>query len=155
MNFDNQKLREAFGLFATGVMIASTIVDEKIKGLTINSFSSVSLNPPLVLFSIGNESSSLDVFRATKSYSLNILSKNQLEVAKDFAKSSLDKEKQLANYSLSDYNNPVFENSLAYFDCIHHQIIKAGDHHIFIGEIINFAKVVEGEGLFYYRGEFC
>lgn len=154
MIFDEKELRQCFSLFATGVMIATVNYQEKLCGLTINSFSSVSLKPPLLLFSIANQSSNLEIFRNSKSYSLNILSKNQLNLALEFAKANNEAKWQVEKYDLTKNNNPVFQNSIAFFECVHHKIVEAGDHHIFIGEIIDFAKIKDEDGLFYYKSNF-
>ena len=82
----DKKLRDCFSLFATGVMIASTNYAEKNFGMTINSFASISLNPPLLLFAINNKSSNLNIFKKSKTFSLNILSGDQIDLAKEFAK---------------------------------------------------------------------
>lgn len=154
---DDKALRQCFGLFATGVMIASchNQEDDQLYGLTINSFSSVSLEPPLLLFSIGNDSKNLEIFKNSSSYSLNILSESQQDLAIGFAKpNNLDKW-NIEEYSITKSLNPIFKNSLGFFECIHHNIIKAGDHHIFVGEIKDFKTLKEDKGLFYYMGQFC
>lgn len=155
LEFNARDLRDCFGLFATGVMIATTTTKHNLHGLTINSFSSVSLEPPLLLFSIDNNSSNLKVFKKSKRFCLNILSKNQEELAKEFAKPSNGEKWTIEKYNLTIYNNPVFENSVAFFECENYKMIKAGDHHILIGRIINFAKMNDDECLFYHLGKFC
>ncbi len=152
---DNHDLKECFSLFATGVMIAATNVDGKNYGLTINSFSSVSLSPPLLLFSIGNGAYNLDYFKNSDSYILNILNVSQLDLAKKFAGHDHDSKWDGEQFNLTKNGNPIFHGSNAYLECAHHQIVEAGDHHIFIGQVVNFAKIRDEDGLLYYKGEFC
>ncbi len=155
MLVEDKKLRQAFSLFATGVAIASIGKgDQEIdSGLTINSFSSVSLKPPLLLFSIDNESSCLEKFKSCNNYSINILSKSQKNLAIEFAKSTKDKKPE-DNFLLTKNNNPIFKNSIAFFECNHHKIIEAGDHHIFIGQVTDFSKLSDEDGLFYFKSNF-
>lgn len=152
---NNKNLRECFGLFSTGVAIASCESEGALYGLTINSFASVSLHPPLLLFSIGNDSYNLKAFRQAKNFIINILSAKQISLAKEFAKSQNDKKWQAENYHFTQNHNLIFENSLGYFECEKFDIIKAGDHHIIIGQIIDFAKLAQEEPLIYFRSEFC
>ncbi len=155
MTISQSDLKECFSLFATGVMIASTNVEGRNYGLTINSFSSVSLEPPLCLFSIGNESFNLDYFKQTKSYALNILSASQQELARNFAGRDHVAKWQNANFKMSQNNNPIFAGVSGYIECVNHQIIEAGDHHIFIGDIVNCVQESDETGLLYYKGQFC
>lgn len=155
MILNEQDLKSCFSLFATGVMVAATSDSQgKNQGLTINSFSSVSLSPPLLLFSIGNSSHNLDIFKNSQSYSLNIMAKNQLDLALEFAKPNNDKKWLTEEYQLTKNNNPIFKNSLGFFECIHHKIVEAGDHHVFIGEIIDCAVLNDDEALLYCKSKF-
>lgn len=154
MTINQKDLRESFSLFATGVMVATTNVDGQNYGLTINSFSSVSLDPALCLFSIGNESFNLEYFKKSKSFALNTLSKNQLDLAKDFAGSDYQGRWGRASFDISQNNNPIFEGSNGYIECVNHQIIEAGDHHLFIGRVVDFAKLNDEESLIYHKSRF-
>ncbi len=155
MTINQVELKECFSLFATGVMIATTNVEGKNYGLTINSFSSVSMDPPLCLFSIGSESYNLDFFKKSKSFALNILSTDQLGLAKDFAAHNCSSKWNKESFNISGEGNPIFTNSNGYLECTKHQVIEAGDHHIFIGEVVDCGKLSDGDGLVYYKGGFC
>ena len=150
----HKDIKECFSLFPTGVMIAATGYQEKYFGLTINSFSSVSLEPELVLFSIGSHSYNLDAFKNSDSYILNMMANSQLELAKDFASHDHDRKWINADFTATKNSNPLFKNSLGFIECKHHKIIEAGDHNIFIGEVIDFAKLSEEDALQYYKGSF-
>ena len=155
MKIDHQNLKECFSLFATGVMIATTNIEGKNYGLTINSFSSVSLDPALCLFSIGKDSFNLEYFRRSTSFALNILSASQTSLAKDFASQDYVKKWQNSSFELSQNNNPIFSGINGYIECSNHQIIEAGDHYIFLGKIVDCAKLSDEDGLIYYKHQFC
>lgn len=123
-------------------------------GMTINSFSSVSLNPPLISFCIDNASANLALFKKNKYFSLNILSETQQELAGGFATPKNSKKWGIEPYSLGQNGNPIFKNSLGFFECKKHKIIKVGDHHVVIGEVVDFAKMSDGEPLLYCQGKY-
>ena len=152
---NERELRDCFGLFATGVMIATSSFEGKLYGITINSFASVSLKPPLLLFSIDNKSSNLNAFQKAKHFSLSILSEQQLLLAQEFAKPKNEKKWQVEKYFSAKSGTPIFENSLGYFECERHEVVAAGDHHIVIGKIINCSKLTQSKPLLYLNGTFC
>lgn len=123
-------------------------------GMTINSFSSVSLNPSLVLFSIDNKSTNLALFKKNRYFSLNILSHEQLELAKAFATPKNSTKWGVEPYFLGKFGNPIFQNSLGFFECEKQRVIRAGDHHIIIGKVLDFAKLTEQNSLTYSRGKY-
>ena len=151
---NQHELRNCFSKFATGVMIATTAHKKGFYGLTVNSFSSVSLDPALVLFSIGNDSYNLNFFKKSEKFCLNILNKSQLQLAQEFAKPTNIHKWEVEDFSLSKNKNPIFDNSAAFFDCKKYKTLKAGDHHIFIGEIVEFKKLENNDPLFYFEGKF-
>ncbi len=151
---DEKKLRECFGLFTTGITIASTNFENKSYGMTINSFASVSLEPPLLLFSIANSSSNLEAFLKASNFIINVLSAQQLVLAQEFSRPQNDKKWQNEKVHFTKLGNMIFENSLGFFECQTHDIIKAGDHHIIIGKIIDLAKLSQARPLLYFGGEF-
>ncbi len=198
---DHRKLRDCFGLFATGVVIAcarksnfltdkfhadkiltSGVFSQKILsyksiaqtslgqsfltklkkffseeffGMTINSFSSLSLDPELVMFSIDNKSSNLALFKKNRYFSLNILSYEQLELSKAFATPKNSNKWNVEPYFLGKFGNPIFKNSLGFIECERHRVIKAGDHHIIIGRVVDFAKLSDKEALTYVKGKYA
>jgi 3-hydroxy-9,10-secoandrosta-1,3,5(10)-triene-9,17-dione monooxygenase reductase component len=130
------------------------IFAEDFFGMTINSFSAVSLNPPLVSFCIDNKSSNLHLFKKNKTFSLNILSESQQNLANGFATPKNSKKWGIETYFLGQNGNPIFENSLGYLECRKHRIIKAGDHHIVIGEVVDFGKLNDSKPLLYFQGKY-
>ncbi len=123
-------------------------------GMTINSFTAVSLNPPLVSFCVDNKSSNLAFFKKNRYFSFNILSLEQQGLATAFATPKNSKKWAIEPYFFSTLGNPIFQNSLAFFECEKFRVIKAGDHHIIIGKVLNFSKINEKEPLLYFRGHY-
>ena len=123
-------------------------------GMTINSFTSISLNPSLISFCIDNKSANLEFFKKNRYFLLNILSTQQHELASAFATPKNSKKWTVEPYIFSKYGNPIFQNSLCFIECKKHKVIKMGDHHIIIGEIIDFAKVNDQQPLLYFNGKY-
>ena len=127
--------RNVLSKFATGVTVVSTIdTNNNPIGMTVNSFSSVSLDPPLVLWSIGIKQPSYDIFMKAKGYSVNILSKDQKDVCNLFSSPIEDKFKKV-KYKLSENGFPIIINSLAWFDCVKWKYHPGGDHQILVAEV--------------------
>jgi len=150
-----EKLRENFGLFATGVAIASTLQNGKAHFMTINSLTSISLDPALLLFAIDNKSHKFESFTQNKNFAINLLTADQIEISRLFAQvgeSEFDLDKL---FFKSDLNNYILRHSLGYFECERENIVPAGDHHIIIGKIVNFAKInFDKKPLIYFKGDY-
>ena len=148
---NNKNLRNVLSKFATGVTIVSTIDDDgKPVGMTVNSFTSVSLDPPLVSWNIGINQPSYDAFSKAKGFSVNILSKDQKDIC-DLFSSSIDDKFNDIDYILSDNGFPIIQKSLAWFDCIKWNNYPGGDHQILVGEVKNF-YANENEPLIFWNG---
>jgi (E)-2-((N-methylformamido)methylene)succinate hydrolase len=148
---DFKDLRKAFGSFMTGVTVVTTQEENgSLRGFTANSFSSVSLDPPLLLVCMNKASASCEAFTSAASFAVNILSESQKEVSGVFASKRSDKFSDAA-YTLSASGNPLLTGSLAWFDCAHHDAIDAGDHVILIGRVKSYNHV-DANPLGYARG---
>ena len=148
---NKKNLRNVLSKFATGVTVVSTIDnDGKPVGMTANSFTSVSLDPPLVLWNIGINQPSYDAFLKAKGYSVNILSKDQKDIC-DLFSSSIDDKFNDIDYILSDNGFPIIQKSLAWFDCIKWNNYPGGDHQILVGEVKNF-YANENDPLIFWNG---
>ncbi len=155
MSDDVRKFRDALGNFATGVTIITTMSDDgEPIGLTANSFSSVSLDPPLVLFCLGRESYSFGHFENSEHFVINILGADQQEQSNHFARPSTDKWNDIT-YDVCDNGCPAFRNALAIFECAKHDVHDAGDHIIIVGRVESFEHKGEGDPLLYYRGRYA
>jgi len=148
------ELKKTFSTFATGVAIASSGADNQKFGITVNSFSSVSLDPPLLSFCVGNSSSALERFLNCQFFSINILSEKQLNLANGFTKTDNQEKWQIEPFKLSENQTPIFTNSLSYFECKKHQIVKSGDHHIIVGQVTNHQFLNDLKPLTYFQGKY-
>ncbi|WP_324752455.1 flavin reductase family protein [Roseovarius sp. Pro17] len=150
---DTRALRDAFGRFATGVTVLTTReADGTPRGFTANSFSSVSLDPPLVLVCIGDNAHSGPAFRAAPHFAVNILSADQKGTANLFASRSEDKFGQTDWYA-GAHDVPLLPGALATLVCAQHQLVMAGDHVILIGEVLQ-TDMRDGPALGYHRGNY-
>jgi flavin reductase (DIM6/NTAB) family NADH-FMN oxidoreductase RutF len=152
-SFDNRELRSAFGSFMTGVTIVTTAgVDGQPRGFTANSFTSVSLEPPLLMICIGKQAASMEVFRHARGFAVNILSEAQKEISVLFASKRADKF-EAAKWRAGPFGNPLIEGSAAWFDCARYQVIDAGDHIILMGHVEAFSYS-DANPLGYARGHY-
>lgn len=150
---DPLQFRRALGNFATGVTIvtAQNAQGEKV-GVTANSFNSVSLDPPLILWSIDKKSSSFPVFEQATHFAVNILSGSQIDLSNKFSRRNIDKFLD-TQFRHGAGLTPILDNCSAIFECERHQIIEGGDHWIMIGKVVNFHD--EGRSpLLYHQGAY-
>lgn len=133
--FDKSDFRRALGSFVTGVtIVTSTDDDGNPIGFTANSFTSVSLDPPLVLVCIGLQSSNIDSFRTAKAFAVNILSEEQKNAASIFATRGVDRFASVP-WHKSTMGVPVLDGAASWFECDTYDRIVAGDHLILIGKV--------------------
>jgi flavin reductase (DIM6/NTAB) family NADH-FMN oxidoreductase RutF len=149
---DARALRDAFGCFMTGVTVVTTKQDGNPLGFTANSFSSVSLDPPLLLVSIANRSTNLAAFAQGTGFAVNVLSEGQKDLSARFARPSEDRFADLF-WKSGPAGNPLLPAVAAWFDCTLDQAVAAGDHTILIGRIQGF-DASDAPGLGYYRGAY-
>jgi flavin reductase (DIM6/NTAB) family NADH-FMN oxidoreductase RutF len=150
---DPRDFRNALGTYATGVTIITAIAaDGKPYGITCNSFASVSLNPPLVLWSLGVYSSSLSVFQNASHFTVHVLGTSQQALANRFAKSSEDKFAGV-DWMPGLGNAPVLASSVANFQCRSVNRYYGGDHVIFLGAVEAYAYNAQ-EPLLFARGTY-
>ena len=148
---DPRALRDAFGAFPTGVTVVTTRnADGKPIGFTANSFTSVSLDPPMLLVCLARTSRNFAVMTGAKTFAVNILSETQKDVSNTFARPVEDR---FAVVSWSDGPNgcPVFDDVAAWFECTMENVLEAGDHVILLGQITAFTNSGRN-GLGYARG---
>jgi flavin reductase (DIM6/NTAB) family NADH-FMN oxidoreductase RutF len=151
---DITELRRALGSFATGVAVATTLDSMGIpKGFTANSFTSVSLNPPLVLVCVGKTASCYPAFASTTHFGINILSEAQQHVSRTFASKSADKFADTPWMS-GITGGPIFPDSTAWLDCELHDRVEAGDHLVVIGRVRSFGHSPAKQPLGYHRGNY-
>ena len=149
--FDPRALRNAFGAFMTGVTVVTTKEPSGApRGFTANSFTSVSLDPPLLLVCLGKNAATRPVFESAAGFAVNILSESQQPVAALFASKTQDRFAQV-DWREGPFGAPLIDGAVAWFDCSRHQLVEAGDHIILIGRVEAF-DAAEGNGLGYARG---
>ncbi|MCD0503796.1 flavin reductase [Bordetella petrii] len=153
--FDPMEFRRALGTFPTGVAIITTCgLDGQPVGLTCNSFSSVSLDPPLVLWSLRRASKSLPAFRGASHFAINVLAEDQRELSARFASSSVPDKFAGTAYSTGHGGVPLIDNCLARFHCSTYAEYEAGDHYIFVGRVERFEHAREDDPLVFYKGAY-
>ena len=149
----SDEFRRACGRFATGITIATVLdADGLPHGLTVNSFSSVSLDPPLVSICLGHAVTVIDAFRESTHFGLNMLSDSQRDLSDRFARKGQDRFEGIDWYR-GENGAPLLPDVLAAVECATRHRVTAGDHDIFIAEMVS-AQVAEGEPLIYYASRY-
>ncbi|NRR33495.1 flavin reductase family protein [Oxalobacteraceae bacterium] len=151
---DTRALRNALGSYPTGVAIVTTrTACGRPVGLTINSFASLSLDPPLLLWSLSKRSPSMAAFGESGYFSVNVLAAGQADLARAFASSAVADKFALLPSCDSPEQLPLIPGSLATFVCATEQAQDAGDHTLFQGRVLRYTEG-EGEPLVFHRGQF-
>lgn len=155
MSISQDTFKKVLGSFCTGVTIVTFKNNETAHGLTVSAFSSLSLDPPLVLVCIKKDGVSHKMMLETDSFAVNILSDKQMDLAWRFADSKLNSEERFAGAELAtDASQPVFAENLSHLICKITDRFEGGDHSIFVGEVQE-AGINEGEKpLVYFSGGF-
>lgn len=154
---DTRSLREAFGNFATGVTIVSYVdTDNQSRGLTVNSFSSVSLNPPMVLWSLQKDSDCFDDIMRAECYAINVLTAGQRALSEHLARKEMHLLDGLQEPSAWKQGKhcPVICDALACFECAVRHRYEGGDHIIIVGEVLHYTRGT-GEPLLFYSGAYA
>ena len=149
---NKQNFKNTLSKFATGITIVATNKDSTLYGKTINSFSSLSLSPPLVLFSLDKKSSKLSIFDKSKLLTINILSKKQKLISDNFAKQTPD-WKNIQFYLTKD-GMPILKNCVSNLKCQVIDKITKGDHIIFICKVTNILSDEKLKPLLYFDSKY-
>jgi flavin reductase (DIM6/NTAB) family NADH-FMN oxidoreductase RutF len=153
--FDSQQFREALSQFATGVTVITTrLADGSFRGLTASSFNSVSLDPPLVLWSLGGGANSLPIFSGNSHYVINVLGADQAELAARFSRRGQTNPFDGVDYALSRTGQPILKGVSAWFECHNRSRYPEGDHVIFVGEVEECSTQPQAS-LIFHRGQFA
>lgn len=154
MDLDSRYFRNALGRFATGVCIVTAEgAGYQPFGLTVNSFASVSLDPPLVLWSIGKASDCFEAFQVVERFAINILDESQQGLS-DFYSRHGEHSLGLGEWSEGITGCPVLLNALAAFECKLTKRLDGGDHTILLGEVVHTQYRESGEPLVFYAGRY-
>lgn len=150
-DFDPMAYRQALGSFATGVCVVTAHTPEGARGITVNSFTSVSLDPPLVLWCMDVKSDRHNAFAAADRFAIHVLPVEDREVSQRFAKGNStfgDDEFETGNAE-----PPRLMDALTRLDCVTHQSLVMGDHLVIVGRVTQF-ETRAGDGLTFFRGKY-
>ncbi|GMA52276.1 flavin reductase [Alicyclobacillus contaminans] len=145
--------RQALGRFASGVTVVTTTDAEKLGGITVSAFCSLSLQPPYVLICIDKRSTLIPMLQRSRVFAVNILSDAQAHLSNQFASKSGDKFSGVA-YQLGQLGVPLLEDALAHVECSVRHEWDGGDHLVFVGEVEATSVHPDGQPLLYYRGQY-
>lgn len=155
MSFTSRQFRDALGLFPTGIaVVTAATADGAIGGLTVNSFTSVSLDPPLILVALARSISSFEIFERASHFAVSVLREDQRHVSAAFAKSDLAKWQ--GGHHRKGNLAPIIHPNLAAFECETHARFDGGDHRLLLGKVIQIEAGLEpgSRPLLYYRGRY-
>jgi flavin reductase (DIM6/NTAB) family NADH-FMN oxidoreductase RutF len=148
-----EAFRHACGRFATGVAIAAVMDESGVPhGLTVSSFASVSLEPPLILICLGHAVTNIEEFRRSRYFSLSFLREDQVHLSNHFARKGQDRFTGVA-WSSGNTGAPLIEDALGTLECILYQRFTSGDHDIFVGEVVR-AGATDGSPLIHFSGRY-
>ena len=147
---DDRMFRTAMGKFATGVTVIAAEAEEEIRGMTANAFMSVSLDPKLILISVADNARMNKMIKQAKKFTINILNSEQKETSMIFA-GQLQSGKEVTFGRFEGL--PMVKDALVSFACDLYQSHEAGDHTLFLGEVINLS-IQDGEPLAFYEGKY-
>lgn len=156
MTIDPREFRNTLGCFATGITVITTVDGRGVPaGLTANSFTALSLDPPLVLFCLDRNAASFEVFRRNRHFAVNILRADQKDLSRRFAASGPDKWNGV-QFDRWVTGCPILRDCMANLECRIERTFEGGDHVIFIGQVERMHRDDEGGSpLLYFRGRYA
>lgn len=149
---DTRAFRRTLGQFATGVTVMTTTDGERQVGMSVNSFAAVSLDPPLISWSIRNESRSLNTFAQGEHFSVNVLAEDQVEIATLFSRPQEDPFNNLS-WIAGIHGDPLLDDAIAHLECTVEETHEGGDHVIVIGRVSKFTRL-SGAPLVFFGGQY-
>jgi flavin reductase (DIM6/NTAB) family NADH-FMN oxidoreductase RutF len=147
----SQSFRDAMSLYPTGVTVVTAYHDGKAYGITANSFASVSLEPPLVLWSMARTANRADIFQNAMSYAICFLGKDQADIAQHCAEND---SLPAGQWSENRYGFPVIDGASVVLDCRQHAIHPGGDHDIIVGEVLGISVNDRAGALTFHRRDY-
>jgi flavin reductase (DIM6/NTAB) family NADH-FMN oxidoreductase RutF len=153
-NVERRNFRNALGHYPTGITVVTALTDNGTRiGLTVNSFTSVSLHPPLILFAVALRAASAPVFQRGVRFAVNLLAAHQTDLAQNFARSHPDK---FAGIDCVDGQGgvPLLPDCSGWLECLVHDVHPSGDHLLIVGRVDRFGHYEEAEPLLYHRGQY-
>ena len=154
MTFDTRAFRQALGSFPTGVAVVTAQPrGDHPMGITVNSFTSVSLDPPLVLWCLDRKSDRFETFTRAPSYTISLLGTVHEDVSSRLAKQGSHSLEGIELLN-TEIGPPALADALAIFECASHAVHEGGDHVILVGEVLRFARREAGAPLVFFRGKY-
>jgi len=154
MSLNSREFRDALGHFATGVAVISAFTaDGNTMGLTVNSFASVSLDPPLILWSLDKGSDRFAPLIQVEHFAVNILGLGEQEISRRLSRKG-QSTLQPGEFSKGAHGVPLLNDAAAIFECVVHERVEAGDHVIFIARVLACSHNSHETPLLYYRGAY-
>ena len=151
---DQRTLRDALGCFATGVTVVTCLdEDERPAGLTVNSFTSVSLDPPLLLVCVHKLATSAHALTTASHFAINVLQKEQQPASIRFSTRQKDRF-GTTPWSTGEAGAPILKDSLGVFECESYAVYDGGDHHILVGHVMKASFDASLDPLLYFRGRY-
>jgi 3-hydroxy-9,10-secoandrosta-1,3,5(10)-triene-9,17-dione monooxygenase reductase component len=150
---DDRRFRDVFGYFATGVTIITAIQDDEPVGMAANSFTSLSLDPPLVLFCVAHSSSTWPRIESAGKFAINILGEQHEELSRLFAQKGIDRFGE-TSWHCGVSGAPVLDEAIAYIDCQFEAEYPGGDHKIIVGRVLDLDMREGARPLLFYKGRY-
>ena len=155
MSVDSRDFRKALGCFATGVTVVTTLNEQNAPvGVTVNAFTSVSLDPPLVAFCLGRNSALFDVFLQAEHFVINILAADQQGVSNHFASRQYQTDWSEIKQAATACGVPALAGAVAHIECRRENVLDGGDHAILLGRVGGLYVSDEEKPLLYFRGRY-
>ena len=150
-----RRFRDVLGRFASGVTVVTALSNGEPVGMTCQSFSSVSLDPPLVLFVPARTSRAWPLMQRAGRFCVNFLAADQAELSNQMASRGGDKFAGVVWRPAAETGSPVLEGALAHVDCSIHAVHEAGDHYVVIGRVLDLVEADAVDPLLFYRGKYA
>lgn len=151
---DERRFRDVLGRFASGVTVVTAVLEGRPVGLTCQSFASVSLDPPLVLFAPARTSRAWPLIREAAAFCVNLLAADQVAISNAMASRGADKFADLSWTPSRVTGSPVLPGTLGHVDCTLHAVHEAGDHDVVIGRVESLTANGPADPLLFYRGRY-
>ncbi len=157
MAFDEREFRDTLGRFATGVTVVTTGTEPNFVGMTAQSFSSLSLDPPLVLVCVDKKASVLPLLKETAAFTVNVLADSDMDVSNFFASSKRPPPPHQfddAPHTLGATGQPRLASATTVFDCRLHEVLEGGDHEIIVGRVEAFEQQSDASPIIFFGGAY-
>lgn len=153
VKIDPRDLRNCYGKFATGITVITALVNDGTKiGITVNSFSSLSIDPPMILWSLDNRSHNLEQLKNATHFAVNVLASDQIDLSNNFASKEEDKFADVKTVT-GKCGLPLLTETVAHLECKNVHQYPGGDHTIFVGEVEHF-EISDKKPLLYANGQY-